>query len=113
MKYKILLAITMLYSTITFAYDASGPVTTVEYIYSGTTGGAPYISFGPNAMPGCYADNGGYLFSTNNSNIDQTYSLILAAYMSKKPVKVFYNFQDKPPGYNGWGLCQIEAIDVR
>lgn len=90
-----------------------GPDTTVEYIYSRTDTGKPFINFAENGMPGCYTDRGGYLSLVDEKGADRTYSLLLSAFMSGKTVRVYYHFNSVEPGYNGWGLCDIEAVAVR
>ena len=94
------------------SYDESSPVTNVTYIYSPVVG-TPFISFGADSMPGCYNNNGAYLEISNEVGADRTFSLLMAAYMAQKPVKVYYNLNSVQPGYTGWGLCTIESIDVR
>lgn len=87
-----------------------GPATTVKYIYSRTDTGKPYVYFDENAMPGCYENKGGYLSLADEKGADRTYSLLLSAFMSGKTVRVYYHFNSVEPGYNGWALCDIEAV---
>ncbi|MET1257112.1 hypothetical protein [Aliikangiella maris] len=90
----------------------SSPVTTVESIYSSSKGNSPYIRFGANAMPGCYGNSGGYLDVANEKSADRTFSIILAAKISKQSVRVYYVKNNVDPDYNGWSLCTIEAIGL-
>ncbi|HEX7026320.1 MAG TPA: hypothetical protein VF268_03700, partial [Gammaproteobacteria bacterium] len=89
-----------------------GPNTTVEYIYSRTDTGKPFINFADGGMPGCYANKGGYLSLVDEKGTDRTYSLLLSAFMSGKAVRVYYHFNTVEPGYSGWGLCDIEAVAI-
>ncbi len=81
--------------------------------HSPVNGGSPYISFGDNSMPGCYGDSGGYLASENENNRDRTFSILLAAHLSKTPVSVYYTFANTDPSYSGWGKCTIDAVELR
>jgi len=95
------------------SYDTSGTWTTVSYIYSPVTGAKPYIIFGAGSLPGCYANSGAYLPVNDAAATARVYSTILSAQVAQKKVKVYYNYNDVADGYNGWGLCDIEAVYVR
>lgn len=88
-----------------FAYEA-GKWTTVAQIYSKNNGDI-FVSFGANAMPGCYQDKGGYVKGTN---IEKLYSTILAAFMAGKSVQPLYQIDASK---TGWGLCYVEAVYLR
>lgn len=112
MKFKTLL-VCFLFFLSSYALAAEqGPETTVVSIYSRTDTGKPFINFADNGMPGCYANKGGYLSLADEKGADRTYSLLLSAFMSGKKVRVFYHYNPVDPGYNGWGLCDIEAISA-
>ncbi|WNO11482.1 hypothetical protein [Teredinibacter sp. KSP-S5-2] len=111
MKYLLLIGFVL--SQAVSAYDGLSGVTTVEYIYSPVDGSLPYVQFGDNSMSGCHDNNGGYLPVTNVEGGERTYSLLLAAYMSKSPVAVYYKYVNTDPNYNGWGKCHILAVDLR
>ena len=64
-------------------------------------------------MPGCFDNKGAYPDNASETGTDRTYSLLLAAFMAQRTVKVFYNYKSVAPGYNGWDLCSIEAVDMR
>ena len=112
MKFSLFIILTF-FSAITSAADAHGPITTVKYIYTKANGNSPFIRFGSNSMPGCYGDNGGYLSVSDVEGGNRIYSLILAAYMSQKPVSVYYDYTNTDPNYNGWGKCTITAVDLK
>ena len=109
MRNILILVLLALSSFGAIAYDESSSSTTVTYIYSGTNGGKPYVKFGPNSLPGCHNDKGAYLSNSNEKGLDRTYSLIMAAYMSQRPVTVYYNHNTSG---SGWSLCDIVAINV-
>ncbi len=108
-----ILIIALLGFATTPVYSESGPYTKVEYIYSRTDTAAPFIQFSTGSMPGCYGNKGGYLKMSDKEGTQRTYSLLLTALTSKRDVKVYYEFRDVAPDYNGWGLCQITAINIR
>ena len=91
----------------------NGPFTKVESIHSRTDTVAPFIRFTAGAMPGCYGDSSGYLRMSDEKGSERTFSILLAALASKQSVRVYYEFNDVAPGYNGWGLCQITAIEIK
>jgi hypothetical protein len=114
MKFKILLKFLLVMAVNSSALALEqGPFTTVEYIYSRTDTGKPFINFADGSMPGCYANRGGYLSLADEKGADRTYSLLLSAFMSEKTVRVYYQFNQVEPGYTGWALCDIIAVDIR
>lgn len=84
----------------------SGLWTTVGQIYT-KNNGQVFVSFGANAMPGCYQDKGAYL---KGSDIDKLYSTVLAAFMAGKSVRPLYHIDTAK---TGWGLCYVEAVYLR
>lgn len=109
---KIFLALfTLCFASSSFSYDASGSWTTIEYIYSPVVG-RPFITFGAGSLPGCFQDRGAFLPTDMGDATMRTYSTILAAYAAKKPIKIYFNRNSVADDYTGWGLCDIEAVNL-
>jgi hypothetical protein len=66
-----------------------------------------YVAFQPGAMPGCYANAGGYLF-TSNTLFKEIYSqLLVLAASGGIQASVVYT-QNTPTG--NWSDCTIDGI---
>jgi hypothetical protein len=93
-------------TTLAFAYDASSPTTTVDYVYTDINGSI-YVQFAPGGMPGCYADSGAYVKTENADGKAQLYSGLLAAKAKKSNVVVLYDYTGV---ISGWSMCHIHGI---
>lgn len=111
-RLKIILGLLIVFSPSLSAAEY-GPWATVVSVYQQTTKEKPFVYFSENAMPGCYRDKGGYLTTANAKGTDRTFSVILTALTAGREVRVYYVLNDVDEGYNGWGLCDIEAIHIR
>lgn len=110
MKY-VLYLLTILSSNL-LAADY-GPWTKVEKIYQQTKNETPFVNFGVDSMPGCHGNNGGYLNKLDEKGSERTFSILLTALTASREVRVYYELNDVPSGYVGWGLCDIVAIHIR
>lgn len=107
---NLFLILFIAFSGLLQAYDGTSAWTTVKLIFSPASGSKPFVTFGGSSLDGCYSNNGAYLPVDNKEGSDRVYSTLLAAQMSGKPVKVFFNYNNTASDYNGWGLCDIYAV---
>ncbi|NVJ60835.1 MAG: hypothetical protein HWE27_10605 [Gammaproteobacteria bacterium] len=110
---QILLICSLIISFNSFSYDAASDWTKVSVIYSPVSGTKPYITFESAVLEGCYGNSGAYLPVSNEAASARVYSTLLAAKSAGKEVRVFFNYNSVPTDYNGWGLCDIEAVYLR
>jgi hypothetical protein len=69
--------------------------------------GSIYVAFQPGAMPGCYANSGGYLFSSNTF-FKEIYAQLLTLVASGGiQASVIYT-QNTPTG--NWGDCTVDGL---
>lgn len=78
---------------------------TVMYMKNGN--GAVYLQFQNGAMPGCYANAGGYLFLTNQHYKDIYAQLLMVAAGTPLKLSVLYT---KNTITNNWGDCTIDGL---
>ena len=90
---KLYLILFIAFSGLLQAYDGTSDWTTVKLIYSPVSGGKPYVIFDGTSLDGCYSNSGAYLPVDNKEASDRVYSTLLAAQMSGKPVRVFFNYK--------------------
>ena len=109
MKKLLLIAILLSAITSAFAYDRTGPNTSVGNIYADVNGGI-FVYFDNNAMPDCYQNKGAYLPGTNKDGQNNVFSMLLSAKAAKQTVQVFYNINK---GGTGWSMCTIHAIYLK
>lgn len=97
------------------AHAAQSPVAIeieVSQIYDNAAQGAVFIYFKPNpsaAMPGCYADGGGYLFR-NNSNFQNIYAILMTQMATKRPITGYVLYTSTGPPQNLWSDCNIDGL---
>lgn len=66
----------------------------VTRVHSGHGNGIMYLSTSTQiAVEGCTVNNAGYTYSEAATNSDKIYSLLLSAYVSKKPVTIYVTGQ--------------------
>jgi hypothetical protein len=89
---------------------ATGPTHSplrISVMYTKDLNGSIYVAFQPGAMPGCYANSGGYL-SPDNTFFKEIYAqLMMMAANGGLRAAVLYT-QHTPTG--NWGDCTIEGI---
>ena len=93
-----------------FAYDAKGPWTKVDQIYT-TTGNVIFAYFDAGSMPGCYGDHGGYIDPNGLEGRDRVYSVLVAALMADREVQVYYNYVNED--ISSWSRCYVVSVYVR
>jgi len=89
---------------------ATGPVQSplkVTSIYMLDGSGAVYVGFQAGAMPGCYANSGGYLLPSN-SFFKELYAQLLTMVASGGVRASVLYTQNTPT--NNWGDCFITGI---
>ena len=92
------------------AHAATGPTQTplkISAMYTKDTNGAIYVAFQSGAMPGCYANSGGYLVPTNTSYKEIYSQLMLMLANGGVRASVIYT-QNTPT--NNWSDCTIDGI---
>lgn len=104
----ILLSVGMALSASSFS---ASDWTNVVDIYTPVSG-QPYVKFSANALPGCYGDAGAYLPITSSGG-ELVHATLLSAVIAQRQVRVYFKLNDVASGYNGWGLCTIEAVSVK
>jgi hypothetical protein len=89
---------------------ATGPTQSplrVTAMYTKHANGAIYVGFQAGAMPGCYANSGGYLFP-DNSMFKEIYAQLLTMVANGGiQASVIYT-QNTPTG--NWSDCTIDGI---
>jgi hypothetical protein len=92
------------------ANAATGPTQTplkITAMYTKDANGAIYVAFQTGAMPGCYANQGGYLFPTNSAFKEIYAQLMLMVANDGIRASVIYT-QNTPT--NNWSDCTIDGI---
>lgn len=92
------------------AYAATGPTQSplkISVMYTNGGSGAIYVAFQNGAMPGCYANSGGYLYPTNPYFKEIYAQLLVMAANGGLRASVIYT-QNTPT--NNWGDCNIDGI---
>jgi hypothetical protein len=79
----------------------------ISAMYTKDTNGAIYVAFQTGAMPGCYANAGGYLVSTNTAYKEIYAQLMLMLANGGVRASVVYT-QNTPT--NNWSDCTIDGI---
>lgn len=79
----------------------------VTGIYMNNGSGAVYVGFQPGAMPGCYNNSGGYLF-TSNTNYKELYAQILTI-VASGGIRASVVFTQNTPT-NNWDDCTITGL---
>lgn len=92
------------------AFAATGPTqvplkVTGMYMVNGS--GAIYVAFNSGAMPGCYANSGGYLLPTNTFYKELYAQLLMIVATGGVKASVIYT-QNTPT--NNWGDCNFDGI---
>lgn len=105
----ILLAVTsaLLGNTV---HGATGPAQSplkVMYMYTNGGSGAIYVSFQSGAMPGCYGNAGGYLF-TSNTFYKEIYAQLLTMTANGGLNAAVIYTQNTPT--NNWDDCTITGL---
>jgi hypothetical protein len=89
---------------------ANGPTQSplrISAMYTKGGNGAIYVAFQQGAMPGCYADSGGYLFPSNSLYKEIYAQLLMIAANGGIQAQVLYT-QNTPTG--NWSDCTIDGI---
>jgi hypothetical protein len=92
------------------ASAATGPTQSplkVTAMYTKDLNGAIYVAFQTGAMPGCYANQGGYLMPTNSAFKELYAQLMLMVAKGGVRAAVVYT-QNTPT--NNWSDCTIDGI---
>jgi len=92
------------------ASAATGPTMTPLHItamYTKGANGTIYVAFQSGAMPGCYANAGGYLFPTNTFYKEIYAQLLLMAANGGLQASVLYT-QNTVTG--NWSDCTIDGL---
>jgi hypothetical protein len=89
---------------------ATGPTQSplrISVMYTKDLNGLIYVQFQSGAMPGCYANSGGYLAPTNTSYKEIYAQLMIMVANGGLRASVLYT-QHTPT--NNWGDCTIDGI---
>lgn len=92
------------------AFSAQGPTQaplTVSGMYVTNSAGTIYVAFNSGAMPGCYANAGGYLSPTSTYFKEIYAQLLMMVATGGVKAAVLYT-QNTPT--NNWGDCNIDGI---
>jgi hypothetical protein len=90
----------------------NGPIMTplkVSQMYARDASGTIYVSFQSGAMPGCYNNSGGYLY-TSNTLFRELYAQLLTMVASGGIRASIIYTQNTPT--NNWSDCTIEGIQL-
>jgi len=92
------------------ASSATGPVLTplkIAKMYTNNNSNAIYVEFQPGAMPGCYANAGGYMLRTNTFFKELLAQLMMLQASGGIGAAVLYT-QNVQTG--NWGDCTIDGL---
>jgi len=79
----------------------------IASMYTTDTSGAVYVQFQSGAMPGCYANSGGYLYPSN-ALFKEIYAQLLTMVATGGIQAAVIYTQNTPT--NNWGDCTINGI---
>lgn len=89
---------------------ATGPTQSplrITSMYTNQASGAIYVGFQAGAMPGCYANSGGYLFPSN-AMFKEIYAQLLTMVANGGIQAAVIYTQNTPT--NNWSDCTIDGI---
>jgi hypothetical protein len=92
------------------AHAATGPTLAplkITAMYTKGGNGALYVAFQAGAMPGCYANSGGYLYQSNTFYKEIYAQLLTMAAGGGLQASVIYT-QNTPT--NNWSDCTIDGL---
>jgi len=93
-------------------YAAAGPTQTplkITTMYTKGGNGTIYVAFQSGAMPGCYANAGGYLFTSNTFYKEIYAQLLMITANGGIQASVIYT---QNASTNNWGDCTIDGINL-